>query len=110
MKQCGLYPRIYSMLYGLTDKELQYIVSLLSENTKIHKAVLYGSRAKGNFKPFSDVDIALFGDELSQKDVKELLVEINDSNFPYQVDLVVYKSIKNQDLIDHINRVGISLI
>ena len=78
------------MLYGLTDKELQYIVSLLSENSKINKAVLYGSRAKGNFKPFSDVDIALFGEELSQKDVKELLVEINDSNFPYQVDLVVW--------------------
>ena len=63
------------MLYGLTDNELQYIVSLLSENTKITKAVLYGSRAKGNFKPFSDVDIALFGEELSQKDVKELLEE-----------------------------------
>lgn len=97
-------------MYGLTDKELQYVVSLLRINPRINQAVLYGSRAKGNFKPFSDVDIALFGDELSQKDVKELLVEINDSNFPYQVDLVVYKSIKNQDLIDHINRVGISLI
>lgn len=97
-------------MYGLTDKELQYIVASLRKNTKINQAVLYGSRAKGNFKPFSDVDIALFGEELSQKDVKALLVEINDSNFPYQVDLVVYKSIKNQDLIDHINRVGISLM
>ena len=97
-------------MYGLTDKELQYIVALLRKNTKINQAVLYGSRAKGNFKPFSDIDIALFGDKLSQKDVKELLVEINDSNFPYQVDLVVYRSIKNQDLIDHINRVGISLM
>jgi hypothetical protein len=44
---------------------------------------------------------------LLQKDVKELLSIINDTNFPYQVDLVLFHSLKNQDLIDHIQRVGV---
>jgi predicted nucleotidyltransferase len=95
------------MTYGLTEKELLQIKWLFENQPKVKQAVLYGSRAKGTYKPYSDVDIALIGGELLQKDVKELLSIINDTNFPYQVDLVLFHSLKNQDLIDHIQRVGV---
>ena len=95
------------MMYGLTQEELLQLKSFLDNQPKIKQAVLYGSRAKGTNKPFSDVDIALMGEELSQKDVKELLSIIHDTNFPYQVDIVLFHTLKNQDLIEHIQRVGV---
>lgn len=94
-------------MYGLTQEELLQLKSFLDNQPKIKQAVLYGSRAKGTNKPFSDVDIALMGEELSQKDVKELLSIIYDTNFPYQVDIVLFHTLKNQDLIEHIQRVGV---
>ncbi len=45
------------MPYGLTDIELQKLNGVFAANGRIEKAILYGSRAKGNFKPFSDIDI-----------------------------------------------------
>ncbi len=92
---------------GLTESELTQLELLFKSNPNITKAILYGSRAKGTFKPFSDVDIALMGNNLLQRDITHLLNKIHNSNFPYQVDLVLFKSLKNQDLIDHIQRVGV---
>ena len=60
------------MPYGLTDKELQILQTLFAANAHIEQVILYGSRAKGNYKPFSDVDIVLVGDALSRADISRL--------------------------------------
>lgn len=52
-------------MYGLTDNELEKLCNLFRKHEEIEQAVLYGSRAKGNFKPFSDIDITLMGDRLN---------------------------------------------
>ena len=54
-------------MYGLTDNELEKLCNLFRKHEEIEQAVLYGSRAKGNFKPFSDIDITLMGDRLTYK-------------------------------------------
>lgn len=52
-------------MYGLTDNELEKLCNLFRKHEEIEQAVLYGSRAKGNFKPFSDIDITLMGGRLT---------------------------------------------
>ena len=69
--------------------------------------VLYGSRAKGNYKPFSDVDITLVGDELTHEDLNRVILAIDDLLLPYQFDISLFYILKNAELIDHINRRGI---
>ena len=49
---------------GLTLDDLNKLTSLFAKNEHIERVVLYGSRAKGTFKPFSDVDITLFGNAI----------------------------------------------
>ena len=47
------------MQYGLSDNDLLSIQSVLQHFPQVEQAILYGSRAKGNYKTGSDVDIAL---------------------------------------------------
>ena len=70
---------------------------------------MYGSRAKGNFKPFSDIDITLMGDRLTYNTLSSLSDEIDDLLLPYSVDLSIYGKLKNADLFEHIHRMVIPI-
>lgn len=97
------------MPYGLTDIDILRLQELFANNDKIDKVILYGSRAKGTFKTFSDVDITLIGENLSRTDINQLSLAIDDLLLPYQFDISIFSTLKNEDLIEHINRIGITL-
>lgn len=97
------------MPYGLTDIELQKLTMALSSVSGVKKAILYGSRAKGNYKPFSDIDITLVGDSLSRRDLNVASRALDDLLLPYQIDLSLYNTLKNEDLIEHINHYGVEI-
>lgn len=93
--------------FGFSEKEWLLLQQILSSNPKVEKAILYGSRVKGCYKDFSDVDITLVGRSLSRVDLLGLKSSFTDSTFPYMVDLSLLSSLKNEDLIDHIKRRGV---
>jgi predicted nucleotidyltransferase len=95
--------------YGILIGDLSSIVSILSANPRIDRVILFGSRAKGNYYPGSDIDIAVKGQLLNLDDILESLSKIDKLSLPYRVDLVIYDRINEPDLISHIDRVGISL-
>ncbi|WPR77990.1 nucleotidyltransferase domain-containing protein [Algoriphagus sp. NG3] len=72
----------------------------------IQKAVLYGSRALGTYRPNSDIDLTLVGENLSFTEQLEIDNELDDLLFPYQIDLSVFHRLDHKGLIDHIERVG----
>lgn len=92
--------------YGVPLEIFQSIVSTICKNRKIKKIVLFGSRAKGNYKNGSDIDIAVFSKNLSYNEFMKIKVELSKLMIPYTVDIIDYNSIKNDDLIEHISRVG----
>jgi predicted nucleotidyltransferase len=87
------------------DNILAQIAELLKKNPRIYKGVLFWSRALGTARNGSDIDIALFGD-ITYRDIVDISIEYDDLYLPYHVDFVVYDTIKNQDLKNHIDRVG----
>ena len=97
------------MYGGLSEKECAVLQTLFASNARIAEVILYGSRAKGNYKPFSDVDIVLIGDDLSRTDVNKLYAAIDATSLPYKFDISLLASLKNEDLIAHIWRVGITI-
>lgn len=97
------------MPYGLKDSELTNLKALFAKNDRLERVILYGSRAKGTYKPFSDVDITLVGRELTHSDLNRMILDIDDLLLPYMFDISIFHTIKNPDLIDHINRRGISI-
>ena len=96
--------------YGIPQSNLQQIVAILQNNPKIKEAILFGSRAKGNFESGSDIDIALKGIDLSLEDILNAKTEIEELFLPWKTDLVIYHRIQEKELIEHIDRVGISLL
>lgn len=95
------------MKYGLTDTAWVNLQNLFALHDKIRQVILYGSRAKGNYKPFSDVDIVLTGDELTQQDLNRIVLAVDDLLLPYQFDISIFQNLTNPELIDHIRRRGI---
>ena len=95
-------------LYGLKNSDIEKITEELSKEVEVELAILFGSRAKGNFKPGSDVDIVLKGEKLNQKNVSNVSFTLNeDSLMPYKFDILNFTDITNKELLEHINRVGI---
>ena len=96
-------------LYGLEDNELSMLKSAISSVKGVEKAILYGSRAKGCNKPFSDIDISLVGKDLSINDLLRLHTIIDELSLPYEIDLNIFDRITNEKLKEHIIRCGIEL-
>jgi type I restriction enzyme S subunit len=93
--------------FGLKHDDLQTIISILEQQPCIEEALIFGSRSKGNFKPGSDVDIALKGRQLDFKIVSCISFLLNEeTSMPYKFDVLNYHDIKNKDLVEHIDRVG----
>ncbi|MCQ4256681.1 nucleotidyltransferase domain-containing protein [Stutzerimonas stutzeri] len=94
---------------GLSEEDVQSIRSTLRRFPKISEAILYGSRAKGIYRPGSDIDLTLKGNELSHRDLLDIELALDDLLLPYKIDLSLHHQLDNPQLIDHINRVGKSL-
>ncbi len=94
--------------FGLSEDILVQLRNVLRSNSKVEKALIFGSRAKGNYRDGSDIDIALVGESLSLSDQLRLEQQLDDLLLPYKIDLLIFHKIENMDLVDHINRVGIT--
>ena len=94
------------MHYGLSELQYDQIVKVFASNKEIDKVILYGSRAKGTHKPYSDIDITILGDNLNFSLLQKIEIELDDLLLPYKFDVSLYNSIDNNDLVEHIKRVG----
>ena len=79
----------------------------IKNHSCVEKVILYGSRAKGNYREGSDIDMALVTGEGWADDVLlKIMGDFDDSSLPYIVDISDLAALKNQDLIEHIRSVG----
>lgn len=95
--------------YGIKDQYWKSILTIIRANPKVEQVILFGSRALGTYKPGSDIDLCLKGDQIAQADMTQFLVSLDELDLPWVVDLVIFSQISNPDLRDHIARVGIRL-
>lgn len=94
--------------FGISDRSYRLIISLFRRFPEIEKAIIFGSRAMGNFKQGSDIDIALAGKNITSKLISTISAELNEElPVPYHIDLVDMNTITNKELIDHILKYGV---
>lgn len=96
-------------IHGLTSDQNNVVEAIFANYPDIAEAILYGSRAKGTHRNGSDVDLTLLGENISQNTLLGVLGALDDSSLPYIFDVSIYNKINNHDLIDHIERVGVSI-
>ncbi len=92
-------------MFGLPDKTIHVINDIFAKYPGIEKVLIYGSRARGDYKNGSDIDLTIIGD-ISFNDEIHISGLIDDLPIPYMCDLSILKDIKNENLVEHIERVG----
>ena len=93
---------------ALSPHELELIVSVFRKHPEIAAAKVFGSRAKGNSTPISDVDLALWGD-IDGLRAEDIAAELDELPLAYRFDVKSFDLIKLQTLREHIERVGIAV-
>ena len=94
------------MRYGLTKNTLKQMTNIFAKIPEVEEVILYGSRAMGNYREGSDIDLALKGKELDMAELLKISAKLDELDLPYHFDLLIFEKIENRDLIDHICRVG----
>ncbi len=91
--------------FGLTDRAQELIRGVLRRHREITEARIFGSRAKGTFQPYSDVDLAIWGG-ISFLGVAAISGELDELPLPYTFDVQAFEAIRHPPLREHIERVG----
>jgi predicted nucleotidyltransferase len=81
--------------------------AVFARHPLVERVVLYGSRAKGCFKPGSDIDLSIYAEGLSPGEKDRILDELDDLDLPYVIDLNIFDRLTNEELRRHIERVGV---
>ncbi len=95
------------MTDGLKDKHREVILSILRANEKVERVVLFGSRATATHTVSSDIDLALFGKQLTLADIARLAREIEKTSVPQKVDLLWTETVKNPALRREMEQHGV---
>ena len=95
------------MTDGLKDAHREAITAVIAASDRVERAVLFGSRATGTNTVSSDVDIVLFGDRLTLTDQARLATTLDEIPMAQSVDLLLYDSIHDRTLREHIRRQGV---
>ena len=93
--------------FGITEKSYRLIQDALQQFSEIEKVYIYGSRARGDYRNGSDIDLALLGEKVNTQTAFKLRVLLNEElPVPYYIDVVCYPDLKQSLLKSEIDRDG----
>ncbi len=93
--------------FGLKQAAIEKISHVFAAHPEIAQVIIYGSRAKGNYRNGSDIDLTIKGDGVSLSQLLKIENELDDLLLPYKIDLSLLNKIEDEALLDHIRRVGV---
>lgn len=91
------------MKFGLEDYVLEKFKSVFIQYPEIDEVLIYGSRAKGNFRIGSDIDLVLKGENLNDAISARIADDIDNLNMVYLVDLILLNQIESEDFLKEIS-------
>ncbi|MFZ9035731.1 MAG: nucleotidyltransferase domain-containing protein [Francisellaceae bacterium] len=90
----------------MSDQTIAKIRGVFKLFLDIDEVVIFGSRAKGNYRPGSDIDLFIDGDGIDQRRLYQIDRALDELNLPYTFDLIAVSTIQNAALLSHIERAG----
>ena len=92
-------------MYGLSCDTIHMLSRYFDETACIFKVIIFGSRAKGNYKNNSDIDFAVIG-EIDSFFLRKIKDGLNNLPLIYKFDVLDFKSITNEKLLSQIKNTG----
>lgn len=98
------------MKFGLDEKVVKDIIYIFEKYKEVESACIFGSRARGDYREGSDIDIALFGEKLTNAINTKIYYEIDELYLPYKIDLINVNTLKNEEKFkENILREGVEI-
>lgn len=94
------------MSHGLPELTVAKLQRVFAGHPEIEQVLLYGSRAKGNYRPGSDIDLTLVGQSCDDNTLRFVMRELDELNTPYLMDVSLYHQLLSEDLKKHITEFG----
>lgn len=91
---------------GLPEHAVEQIKKVFAQHPNIQSVILYGSRAIGNYRNGSDIDLTILSNTLSHHELAKIAMQLDDLMLPYCIDLSLYHTLQNPALIAHIEQIG----
>jgi len=81
--------------FGLTPSQYDFILETVDRPLSAQGATVwcYGSRARGDFTKFSDLDLMVETDQDLSREVAAIREKLESGNFPYKVDIVLLQEL-----------------
>ncbi|MBI4665702.1 MAG: nucleotidyltransferase domain-containing protein [Nitrospinae bacterium] len=95
--------------FGLDEKLVEKITNVLRGFGKVERAVIFGSRATGNYKNYSDIDIAVFAPDMSFEEYLAIRAALDDLPIIFTVDAVHYEGLGAETMKSRIIREGVEI-
>lgn len=83
--------------FGLNDNIIKSFQNVFAKYPEIDKACIFGSRARGDFKKTSDIDIVLYGNNLTHTLNTKIFYDLENLYLIYKIDLINFNSLKDGD-------------
>lgn len=96
------------MRFGLSDAQLAEITTILQKYQEVSLGIIFGSRAMGNYREASDIDLAIKGKGVTFMTEISISGELDDSELPFFCDVVNYHTINHPPFKEHINTEGVT--
>lgn len=92
--------------FGLSERSTQAILDVFAQFPDIEQVIIYGSRAKGNYREGSDIDFTLKGENLTSEQLYRIQDALDEAHTPYLFDVSIYRNLSNENLIEQIDQIG----
>lgn len=93
------------MNFGLPKKILIMMQSIFQQHPEITRVQIFGSRAIGNYRPHSDIDLVISGN-INDALLANIASALEELPVPYLFDIKNDVNITHQGLREHIRQFG----
>lgn len=94
---------------GIKRDLLAKIIDIISSCSSVEKALVFGSRARGDYKDTSDIDIAISGKDITSKELNIIEDNINMLNTALNFDIIYLEKTYKKELIENIKKDGVEI-
>lgn len=96
--------------FGLDKTIMEKLNSIFKKYEEIEKVCIFGSRAKGTYKKTSDIDLVMYGENLTHTINTKVYYDIEELYIIYKIDLINFNSLSEKDALrENIIKEGVEI-
>lgn len=98
-----------TLTFGLSAPILDSLRQVFSRFPNIDRVLIYGSRARGDFRPHSDIDMAVLAPTMTPSEFSHLWMALDDLPILFRLDVSLHHDVADPQLKHNMLADGVTL-